>query len=138
MVVSFRDYEEGDVYRLDLREGDTLGVVLQDHPFPAWTMMDGDEVIACMGVLDAGGGVGNLWMYVTDKARGHAIPLFRFCQSALRRLFDVMRFHRIQTVIRTDRPEYERWAQMFCFEKEGLLRKATSAQEDLYLFARVV
>ena len=138
MVVSFRDYEEGDVYRLDLREGDTLGVVLQDHPFPAWTMMDGDEVIACMGVLDAGGGVGNLWMYVTDKARGHAIPLFRFCQSALRRLFDVMQFHRIQTVIRTDRPEYERWAQMFGFEKEGLLRKATSAQEDLYLFARVV
>ncbi len=137
MVVSFRNYEEGDVYRLDMRDGDTLGVVVQDHPFPAYTMLDGEEVIACMGVVDAGGGVGNLWMYVTDKARGHAIPLFRFCRAGLDKVFDVMRFHRIQTVIRTDRPEYVKWALMFGFEKEGLLQQATSSREDLYLFARV-
>ena len=137
MSVVFDNYQEGDIYELGIREGDDLGVVLQDHPFPAWTMRIDGEVAACGGVVNAGGGVGNGWVFVSEKARGHGKALTRFVRGALDRLFDVMRYHRIQTVIRVDRPEYERWATLFGFEKECVLRKASPAQEDLFLFARV-
>ncbi len=138
MVVMFRDYEEGDVYRLDIREGDTIGVILQDFPTPGWTMFSETDILACGGIVQAGGGVGNVWAYISDKARGHGVSLLRFSRSAMDRALSIMLFHRLQTVVRTDRPEYERFVELLGFEKEGRLRKATSTQEDLFLYARTI
>ena len=136
-MIAIRDYEEGDVFQLLLREGDAFGTV-QDLPFPAWTMTQDDRPIACGGVVQAGQGVGNLWLFVTDEARGHGLKLSRFARKVVIRLFAVMRFHRVQTVIRADKKEYRRWAELMGFQQEAVLRKAGPSQQDLLLYSRVI
>ncbi len=131
-------YSEDDIYKLDIREGDGIGVPLTNHPPPAWTMKEDGRPIACGGVVHAGGGVGVIWMYTTDAARGHGVKLCRFAKTAINIVFEEMRFHRLQAVIRADRPEYTRWARLMGFECEGLMKKAAPDKTDLYLFARVV
>lgn len=131
-------YEEGDVFKLDLREGDSLGIPPMDMPSPAWTMKEDGNPIACGGIMHVGGGVGVVWVQATDKVRGHGLKLCRFAKQAVQIVFEEMKFHRIQATVRADRPEYRRWAEMMGFECEGLMRKATPNQQDVYLYARVI
>ncbi len=131
-------YTEGDVYQLNLREGDCLGVPPIDQPPPAWTMKKDGRPIACGGIVHIGGGVGVVWVQATDEVRGHGLKLCKFARKAVHVAFARMKFHRIQATVRTDRPEYCRWAELMGFEREGLMRKATPSKEDVFLYARVI
>ena len=130
-------YTEGDVYKLDIREGDGLGIPPMDQPPPAWTMKKDGWPIACGGVVHVGGGIGVVWVQVTDEARGYGLKLCRFARIAMKIVFEDMKFHRVQATVRADRPEYRRWAELMGFECEGLMKKAAPDQSDLYLYARV-
>ena len=130
-------YTEGDVYKLDIREGDGLGIPPMDQPPPAWTMKKDGRPIACGGVVHVGGGIGVVWVQVTDEARGYGLKLCRFARIAMKIVFEDMKFHRVQATVRADRPEYRRWAELMGFECEGLMKKAAPDQSDLYLYARV-
>ena len=131
-------YTEGDASKLDIREGDGLGIPPMDQPPPAWTMKKDGRPIACGGIVHVGGGIGVVWVQVTDEARGYGLKLCRFARTAVRIVFEDMKFHRIQATVRADRPEYMRWAELMGFECEGLMKKAAPDKTDLFLYARVI
>ncbi len=131
-------YTPGDVFALDIRDGDGLGIPPEDEVGFGWTMKKEGRPIGCGGFLDIGQGIGLVWVMLSDEVRGHGTKLSRFARKATDIAFETMGWHRIQAAVRCDRPEYQRWARLMGFECEGRLRKAAPDKTDLYLYARVI
>lgn len=131
-------YTKGDAAKLNVRPGDGLGIQPEDQPSPAWTMKKDGHPIACGGFVDIGHGIAMVWVIASDEVRGHGRMLCRFARQAIDIVTEDLGWHRIQAVVRCDRPEYERWARLMGFEREGRLRKAAPDKSDLYLYARVL
>lgn len=136
-MAGFVAYREGDVFKLELRDGDLLGGELEEYPGPKWTLLEDDQPIMCFGLLPAEGGVCTVWSFFSDAARGHGKQIVAYAREVFDGAFDVMSCHRLQTVVRKDDEEYQRFVGLFGFEREGLLRKATPDQQDILLYARV-
>lgn len=131
-------YQEGDVFKLNIRDGDGFGVPPEDEIGFGWTMKKDGAPIGCGGFIDIGHGIGVVWVMLSDAVRGHGLRLCRFARIATDIAFEEMGWHRIQAAVRCDRPEYQRWAKLMGFEREGKLRKAAPDKTDLYLYARVI
>jgi RimJ/RimL family protein N-acetyltransferase len=131
-------YTDGDVHLLDIRDGDGFGVPPKDERGPAWTMKKDGRPIACGGFVGIGDGMAVVWVMATDEVRGHGMKLCRFARNATKIVFETMGWHRIHAAVRVDRPEYQRWAELMGFEREGCMRKAAPDKTDLYLYARVI
>ena len=100
-------------------------------------MKKGERPIGCGGFVEIDTGIGMVWMMLTDEVRGHGLKLSRFARWATEIAFECTGWHRIQTAVRCDRPEYQRWAKLMGYECEGRLRKAAPDKTDIYLYARV-
>ena len=136
MVILY-PYVQGDLYEIDMRAGDDIGDEVREHPGPSWTLKDEGEVLACFGICNIYGGVGTAWAFVSDKARHHGASLPKAMIAKLKECFDVMKFHRLQTVVRPDMKEYLRFVELIGFEREGLMRKATPRKQDVLLYSMV-
>lgn len=136
-MVEFRGYEDGDVYAVKIRLGDPLGAPVVEYPGVKWTMTVNGEPAAVAGIMNGGPGIGMLWAFVSDDARGHGKKIVKFIRPKLDFAFKEMRYHRLQAIVRVDRPEYQRFIELLGFEKEGLMKKAAFNQDDLWLYARV-
>lgn len=130
--------QPGDVEQLKVRPGDALGVPPKDEVGFGWTMKKGGRPIGCGGFFTISEGVGMVWVILSDEVRGHGKKLCQFARDATQIAFEEMGWHRIQSAVRCDKPEYQRWAELMGFEKEGRLRKATPDKVDLFLYARVI
>jgi RimJ/RimL family protein N-acetyltransferase len=98
---------------------------------------DTGRVLACLGVVEEAPRIAALWMMASEQARGHGLKMRKFGNMLLDMLFFDLGYHRVQVIVRVDRPEYQRWAEMFGFEKEGRMRKALPNGDDVLLYARV-
>jgi len=136
-VVILYPYVQGDVYDIEVREGDDINDGIQENAGPSWTLKDEGEVLACFGICNIYGGVGTAWAFVSDKARHHGASLPKAMIAKLKECFDVMKFHRLQTVVRIDSKEYQRFVELIGFQREGLLRKATPSKQDVFLYSMV-
>ena len=131
-------YEPGDVFKLNIRDGDGFGVPPQDEVGFGWTFKKQGKPVGCGGFVDIGQGIGMAWVMATDEVRGHGLRVCRFTRMAIGIAFEEMGWHRIQAAVRCDRPEYQQWAELMGFQREGRLRKAAPDKTDLYLYARVI
>lgn len=138
MGIEFNPYEDGDVFAVRLRDGDPLGSPVCDYPGPAWSLKSGDEVLMCFGIHLVGAGSGMLWAFFSDEARGHGLKIIKFAKPIIDGAFEKYRYHRIQAIVRADREEYQRFIELFGFEKEGLMRQATANRQDIWLYSRVL
>lgn len=130
-------YEAGDVAQLEVRPGDGFGTPTEDQPGLAWTMKAAGKPVACGGFVEIGYGVAMVWVIASDGVRGHGRKFCRFARRATRIACEEMGWHRVQAAVRADRREYQRWAELMGFEREGVLRKAAPDKSDLCLYARV-
>lgn len=139
MVVEFRPYRKGDVFELELRVGDDYGskqIYEYEDDVIAFTLLEDDKPIMCWGIVEMLPGVGHMWAYITDEARGHGIAIVRHGRRIIDRTLGTI-FHRLQSNVRADSEEYMRFTELFGFEKEGLMRQATADRKDLWMYARV-
>jgi len=134
--VRFVPYTAGDSYRVRVRAGDALGGNLADNDELAWTMMEGDEVLACGGIFTIEKGIGFLWAYISDEAKGHGRSLIMHSRRMVAGAVKNGCF-RVQAVVRADKPEYERFIELVGLSKEGLMRKATPERNDLFMYAKI-
>ncbi len=131
-------YTKGDCHLLDIRDGDGFGVPPQDEVGFGWTFKKDNKPVGCGGFVDIGQGIGLAWVMATDEVRGNGLKVCRFTRMAIKIAFEEMGWHRIQAAVRCDRPEYQQWAELMGFQREGRLRKAAPDKTDLYLYARVI
>jgi len=103
-----------------------------------YTLLDGDDVLACAGVSVMWEGVAEGWIVLSKKARKHKVSVARYTDA----LFDdIMRDNnlwRIQASIHTTDEKAIRFAQWLEFEYEGIMRKFGPDGSDYFRYARVM
>lgn len=101
----------------------------------AWTALDGEEPIACAGVVEVWQGRAYAWALLSEHAGRHMLALTREIRSRLSRL----PFRRVEMAVDAGFDAGARWALMLGFRLEtpepmrGYLPHGRSA----FLFARV-
>lgn len=101
---------------------------------PAYTALDGDEVLACAGVIEVAPGRACAWAYISSDVGSR----MKFVTKAVRRFLDAAQFRRIEMDVDCDFPQAHRWARLLGFDLECERRKSfTPDGRDCALYARV-
>ena len=103
---------------------------------PSYTLSYLGEPIGCFGIRIYWPHVGEAWVIVSKDVRNYC-RAHRYGKECFERLIDEYDLHRVGAFVRTDRPEFVRYAEYMGFEKEGTCRKFMPDGTDCYMYARV-
>lgn len=104
---------------------------------PAWTMMEGEQIVACCGVRILWEGVGEAWLIFSPAVEGHTIEATKIIKKYLRRVIDDTKLNRVQAFCATANPKAARYLEVLGFEREGVMRKLGRDGADQYIYAIV-
>lgn len=100
---------------------------------PAYSAFDGDEVVACLGVIPQWQHRAIAWGLVGAEAGKRFVGIHR----GVVRFLDLCGYKRVETSVLTDFEEGHRWARMLGFVREGTMKAYTPGGLDCDLYARV-
>ena len=86
---------------------------------PAWTVLDGEEVVACGGVVRFWPGVGECWCWAALGVDRHPVAFARLTRRLVDRLAGEQGFHRLQAHVRLDDVRANRFVLGLGFTLEG-------------------
>lgn len=96
----------------------------------AWTIVDGEDVLFCGGVVEYQG-IGVLWAAVSSRIGRRMLTVTRMCQRYLS-----LNPLRIETSVRTDFVPGCRWAELLGFRREQTLSREGFDGSDHYRYVR--
>ena len=101
----------------------------------AWTAMDGEEPMACAGVVEAWSGRAYAWALLSAHAGPHMLALTRVIRSRL----STLRYRRVEMAVDAGFEAGCRWARLLGFHLEtpAPMRAYLPNSRPAYLFARV-
>ena len=100
----------------------------------SYTALDGDEVVACAGVIEITQGRAVAWAYISQGVGRR----MRFVTRAVKNFLDLTQFRRIEMDVDCEFPQAHRWAKMLGFEMECERRRSfTPDGRDCALYAMV-
>ena len=102
---------------------------------PAWSIMNGEEIVACCGVRILWEGVGEAWLVFSGGVEGHTIEATKIIRRYLRRIIEDQKLRRVQAFTSVNAPKSARYLEVLGFEKEGVLRKLGRDGSDHYCYA---
>ena len=89
-------------------------------PPHAFTLLHGEQPIACAGVIPMAVGVGRAWFILGEAQNGQTVGLVRCLRECLDDLLAAGYFHRIEATVALNHPERERFVEFLGFEREPL------------------
>lgn len=98
-----------------------------------WTGLVDGQVVGCAGISECWPGRAEAWTLLAPDA----LAVFREIHRTVRRVLADGPWHRIEMKVDAGHAAAARWAEHLGFEREGLMRKYTADQRDVYLYARV-
>ncbi len=99
----------------------------------AYSLIDGDEVLCCAGLMQVWEGRSLGWALVSRKAGKHFMEIHRNVAAAIRMCPD----RRVEIAVDSEFPEGKRWAKMLGLTYEGTMRGYGVDGRDHDLYARV-
>lgn len=112
----------------------TDGILKTLESGQAFTALDGDEVLACSGVIEVTEGRAIAWAYLSRDVGKRMVYVTRKVRDYL----DIAPYRRIEMDVDCDFKQAHRWAKMLGFEMEAERRRAfTPDGRDCALYARV-
>lgn len=104
---------------------------------PAFTLFDGDQPVACGGVVIAWKGVGEAWLVPHEDAEEWGTAIIYAARHFLRTIRKDENLHRLQAVRVSGSGVDRRWFRAMGFKEEPvLLKKYTPNGKDCLLYAR--
>jgi len=100
---------------------------------PSYTALDGDKVVACIGMVNIWQGRAQVWALIAKDAGRKFFYIHKMVERALR----LHPCKRVETTVTSDFVEGHRWMTMLGFEREGCMRAYTPEGLDTDLYARV-
>jgi len=100
---------------------------------PCFTAMDGDEVLACAGVMNIWEGRVLAWALISDNAGKRFVRIVK----AIKRFIDAHQAVRIEATVDVDFEEGHRLMKILGFEYEGTARKYLPDGRTVCLYARI-
>lgn len=134
--------QQDHLRRLDLQKAQSFfGTMMNDPEYlaglvssgPAYTLLNGDEVLACAGIVPQWQNRAMAWALVGANAGRAMVALHR----AVLRCFEIHPCRRIETTVASKFPEGHRWARMLGFEREGTMTAFAPDGADYDLYARI-
>ena len=101
---------------------------------PAWTVMDGSEVLACLGLAEQWPTRAQAWTILSNNLTGRRFAKFH---AMVMRGLGMQSYTRIEMTVDHEFEQGHRWAKLLGFEWEGLMRKYNPNGMDCDLYARV-
>jgi hypothetical protein len=99
----------------------------------AYSLIEGDEVLCCAGLMPVWENRSMGWALVSSKAGKHFIEIHRNVAAAIRMCPD----RRVEIAVDSEFAEGKRWAKMLGLTFEGRMRGYGVDGRDHDLFARV-
>ena len=115
-------------------DGDAKNLV-QDHL--AFTGIVNDEPIFAAGMKMVWGQVAEGWVIATSEMWKHPLGVAKAIKKDFARVAKENNITRVQSAIRKDFSEGQRFAEWLGLEKEGLMRKWGFDGSDQYMYARL-
>lgn len=101
---------------------------------PAYSGLDGDRVIACMGLIPLWENRAQGWGLISSNAGAY----FNQITKAVLHTMELHPFRRIEASVKCDFQPGHRWIKMLGFEREGTMRCYAPDGDDYDLYARVI
>jgi hypothetical protein len=112
--------------------------VTRERGGPAYTALVGADVLGCGGVLLPWPGIGVAWLALSAEAPTYRVWLTRTVRRILDDVTRAYGLHRLEAVVRADRPVNQRWLKAFAFAREnGCARAYMPDQTDAFRYERV-
>ena len=87
---------------------------------PAYTLVDGDTVLGCAGVLIEGR-VGTAWAVLSDEIRARPVVMHRQVKRTLNKIITEYQLEQILATVCEEFSAGRRWIERLGFREEGLL-----------------
>lgn len=151
MVMSEAD-EQGVIYisrnmrEVDAREimavrwGDDRDVFAEEcfaTAGPKYIAYLGDEPVAVIGVTMCFPGVGQAWMFATDRFSEIAIGMTRFCKQTIQLMLNEGGLHRLQAYSADYHTDSHEWLKLLGFSVESVMKEFGKDGSDYLCFALV-
>jgi hypothetical protein len=108
------------------------GVALKNGG-PCFTLLDGDDVIICSGIVHVWENRAQAWALISGDAGQHFVRIFR----AMRSFLELQDTRRIEATVDPDFEQGHRLMRMLGFQHEGLMRAYLTDGRDACLYGRV-
>lgn len=106
---------------------------LRRLPNRAWSVLEGDRTLACVGLVDCGGGRARAWALLGEGLGRRMVGITR----AIARGLAEQPYRRIDAEVAASFQPAGRWASMLGFQREGVMRAFCDNGADAELWARV-
>lgn len=100
---------------------------------PCFTALDGDEVLACSGVLRMWENRDQAWALMAANSGRHFVGIYR----GIKRFLDLHDARRVEATVDSNFDEGHRLMRLLGFEREGRMRAYLMDGRDCDLYARV-
>jgi len=99
----------------------------------AWAALEGDDVIACAGIVQAHEQRGMAWAMFSERA----LRQFKLIHRVVRMVLNGAKWRRVEMTVDINHAAAIAWAERLGFEREGLMRAVTPDGRDCFLYAKV-
>ena len=100
----------------------------------SFSALDGDEVLACSGVIEVAPGRAQAWAYISDDVGNRMLAVTK----AVKRFLSLRKYRRVEMDVDCEFEQAHRWAKMLGFTMECERRKSyTPDGRDCALYAMV-
>jgi RimJ/RimL family protein N-acetyltransferase len=106
---------------------------------PAFTVMVGDTIIACAGIVLPWPGLGLVWMALSDDIGSHRVWLTRRVRRMMHDAIRSLCLHRLEATVLADNARNQRWIEALGFSREnGKARAYTTDRKDMLRYELVL
>lgn len=99
----------------------------------AWAALDGEDVIACAGIVQVHEQRGMAWAMFSERA----LCQFKLIHRVVRAVLEGTQWRRIEMTVDVRHSAAIQWAERLGFKREGLMRAVTPDGRDCFLYAKV-
>lgn len=110
---------------------------LHDKVFGYMVLGDDDLEIGAFGLNIAWRGVGEAWLFSTEKLNQYPIWMIKNFRTLTNEALRVGGLHRVQCYVLNCDQGLHKWAKMIGFQFEGVMRKHSAQGEDHAVYSKI-
>ena len=104
----------------------------------AYTIIDSGKIVVSAGMFKLWKGTGEIWIYYGDDSYtpDRRLSVIKTMRRYLQIFMHEFELTRMQGGVRADRPQFIKFAKLFGFKEEGLMRNYSKQNEDVLMMAK--
>ena len=115
---------------------DNVSKLLDSSHGNAHTFLVKGEPAAIVGASLLWPGVWQVWAFISDRVRGHGVPLTKSCEIILSESAKAFKVKRYNAIVDGTKQEYVRWLKLLKFQYEFTMYHALPKGGDVYGYVR--